>query len=317
MVLDVARNALPALPEELFGLAKLHAADIDHNRLCSASAALRQWADRVAGSWQSTQTCASAEVTGDYRYYPVPLGDTVECDGQQVSFLAYRHDGNAVSFLLAEGGRVGVYREHSTVGLEHELSGRVERFVEDERGAWVEVRTRPIYMERARRLGEYELVGLGARAETSELGEVRLVSVSDDSAELRFSQGASRVVGTGDTVYVSRGDVRWSVACRWVFSGGRGRLWADTAADTGSIDAVGITISVVGEPYRPATKRQLELLESDPAAMVYIYDLGGRVLVGGPFSRLEELSSGMPNGSYVRRMQGGGEVVWDRFFVNR
>jgi hypothetical protein len=320
MIVDLARNRIVELPAGALGpgsLPHLTSLDVSGNRLCQPPRAVRQWLNGRQPDWQTSQECARADTGVAARAYPVALGDTVDVDGHAVAFLAWQDDGRGnKTFLLSEGGRLALYRSGGVIGLS-QLGARVQRFAVDSRGPHIEVRTSAPFMHAPGMPGEYELAGAGASLVTREAGRVRLDGVVKDTAVLGFERGPERRLCRGDTLLVAWGEVRCLVALRWVFADGRAVLPQFSSDTAAYLSAVGITLVARGEVVKAPARSPHEAFSADPEATVFIYDLGGRLLASAPFRQMEELVSSLPNGSYARRIEGGGTAVWERFGVSR
>jgi hypothetical protein len=320
MILDISCNRIAEIPAGMLrpgSLAHLTSLDIAGNRLCRPPRAVRQWLSVRQPDWQASQECARSDTGEAARTYPVALGDTVDVDGHAVAFLAWQDDGHGnKTFLVSEGGRLALYRPEGVIGLP-QLGARVQHFAVDGRGPHIEVRTTVPFMHAPGMPGEYELAGVGASLVTPEAGQVRLVGVVKDTAALAFERGPERRLCLGDTLLVAWGDVRCLVALRWVLAEGRAALPQFSSDTAAYLSAAGITLIARGEVARPPARSPHEAFAVDPEATVYIYDLGGRLLASAPFRQMEELMSSLPNGSYARRIEGGGTAVWERFGVSR
>lgn len=319
MVLDLRRNDIAGLPSEVAapgGLSSLYQVRIEHNRLCGLPMSTSRWLERIAGNWRDSQRCHALGDDDGERRLQVLLGDTVEVADQRVAFLAVGGDDDDPELLVRVNDHVGVYKPRERIG-ESPLGIRLGTLREESDRLSLDVVTPTRCVVEPDPQGHYALVGPGSRATTLEAGAVELVGVSGGRATFSFLNAAERELSAGEESLISWENFRATVRCTWVFGDGRGpapEFYPDSAPP---VMAAGIVITTSETAYRPDARLRESLIAADPVAQVYIYDLGGRLLASAAYARGEELVASMPNGSYIREARGGGQVVWDRFIVNR
>ena len=318
IILDITGNRIASLSERYADPARfprLATLALDNNRLCSAPPALSAWLERLSPSWRSRQLCGGAS-GGGMRLVTVGLGDSVEIDGQIVEFLAYKELERRTYLLVRSGGHAAVYQPGARIGHDEFLS-RVSRLTGDPPRRSLELSVDRRFLPAPPAPGRYEIVGVGSSVSTAEVGEITLESVAPDSAFLVFAPGLRRLVRPAQSISLAWEDLRATLTCRWVFHDGRGRPPEFYPDSVPPVSAVGFDIDLQDRTFRPRAADRQAAIAADPSAIVEIYDLGGRLLATSPYARADELTASMPNGSYLRRFTGGGETVWDRFFVNR
>ncbi len=318
MILDLRSNELGRLPDALGHescMPALYELHLEENRLCSLPASVAGRLQRMGAFWRGSQRCGV--IRGDtIRHVLVPLGDTVDIGNHRLGFLGYTGPDDNRLLLIRTDERVGLYRDGQHVGGDA-LGIRIERVEEHGRRLKIVLSVPSGVLFEPPESGCYELVGTDDRLSTHELGPVRLVAAGGDSVTLGFADGGQSTVRAGDTVVVTAGRVRARVACRWVLPDCKRGPLPHHPDSIGAFCAAGIAIVALDTgPVRSARVRE-SIIAADADAMVYVYDLSGRLLASAPYRRSDDLLASMPNGSYVRKAEGGGEVVWDRFMVNR